>query len=147
MNNSRALTILVAVLTAALLASLGFLGRALWRNYGWEQEAHGFAGLVATEQAMEDFSQGKLRLLAIAGENDSLSYSGKKDGPFEVWNPQFFPSLGYPHRFVTERYVEFYNRKMRYMHEHPEKFLRPCCGASSDSGPRRPGSAKGGQQS
>jgi len=128
MNISRALKILVAVLAVTLVASLGFLGRALWRNQMWETEAYGMIGLIATEQAMEDFSQGKLRLLAIAGKNDELRYSGTKEGPFEVWNPQFYPLLGYPHLFVKEKYVDFYNRKMRYMHEHPEKFVDPCCG-------------------
>lgn len=135
MNNLKALTILVAVLTVALLASLGFLGRALWRNHMWETEAYGMTGLIATEQAMKDFGQGQLRLLALAGENDELKYSGTKEGPFEIWNPQFYPSLGYPHRFVHEKYVEFYNRKMRYMHEHPEKFSDPCCGGHGHNAP------------
>jgi hypothetical protein len=143
MNNPRALQIVIAVLTVALLASLGLLGRAHWRNFWWESEVYGLAGLVATNQAMEDFSHGNLRLLSIAGKNDGLRYSGKKEGPFEVWTPQFYPSLGYPHRFVTEKYVEFYNRKMRYMHEHPEQFR--CCGGpgyhapAASVTPREPG--------
>jgi len=121
-NNPRALKVLIALLTAALLTSLVFLDRALWRNYWWEQEAYGLAGMVGTKQAMEDFRQGRLRLRAMQGENERLRYSGSNDGPFEIWIPQFYPSLGYPHRFSTELQVEFYNRKMRYMHEHPEKF-------------------------
>jgi hypothetical protein len=44
MNNPRALKIVIAVLTIALLTSLGFLGRALWRNYWWKQEAYGLVG-------------------------------------------------------------------------------------------------------
>src|SRR2546422_10986187 len=123
MNNPRALKVVIAVLTIALLTSLGFLGRALWRNYWWEQEAYGLAGMVATKQAMEDFRQGRLRLHVLLGENEHLRYSGSNDGPFEIWIPHFYPSLGYPHRFSTEQQIEFYNRKMRYMHEHPEKFV------------------------
>lgn len=129
MNNPRVLKIVIAVLAVALLTSLVSLGRALWRNHWWENEAYGLTGLVATKQAMEDFSHGNLRLLAISGRNEELRYSGRNEGPFEVWTPQFLPSLGYPHRFVTEKYVEFYNRKMRYMHEHPEKFK--CCSEAS----------------
>lgn len=136
MNRLRALIVLVAVLAVALLASLGFLGRALWRNHMWETEAYGMTGLIATEHAMRDFSQGKLRLLALAGENREPRYSGVKEGPFEVWNPQFLPSLGYPHRFVQEKYVEFYNRKMRYMNEHPKDFADPCCGGHAHAGLR-----------
>lgn len=123
MNSPTALKILAAILALALITSLGFLGRALWRNYWWEQEVYGLMGLVASKRAMEDFRQGRLRLLVMAGENERLRYSGTNDGPFEVWIPQFYPSLGYPHRFSTEQKVEFYNRKMRYMHEHPEKFV------------------------
>lgn len=126
MNSPRSLQVVIAVLAIALLISLGLAGRMLWRNTWWEHEVYGLVGLMATEQAMEDFRQGKLRLLAIDGENEGLKYSGKKEGPFEIWNPQFLPGLGYPHRFTKERYVEFYNRKMRYMHEHPKEFLAPC---------------------
>ncbi len=122
MNNPSALKVVIAALTVALLSSLGFLGRALWRNHFWEQEAYGLSGTVATVKAMEDFQLGRLRLRAIQGENERLRYSGSNDGPFEIWIPQFYPSLGYPHRVSTELQVEFYNRKMRYMHDHPEKF-------------------------
>lgn len=115
--------VLVALLIIALITSLGFLGHALWRNFWWKQEAYGLAGMVATEQAMEDFQQGRLRLRVIQGENERLRYSGSNDGPFEIWIVQFYPSLGYPHHYSTEQQVEFYNRKMRYMHEHPEKFI------------------------
>ena len=118
----KAPKILVAVLVIALITSLGLLGRALWRNYWWEQESYGLAGMVASKQAMEDFRQGRLRLRVLQGENKQLRYSGSNDGPFEIWIPHFYPSLGYPHRFSTVQQVEFYNRKMRYMHEHPEKF-------------------------
>ena len=118
----KAPKILVALLVIALITSLGFLGRALWRNHWWEQEAYGLVGMVATKQAMEDFQQGRLRLRVIQGENERLRYSGSNDGPFEIWIVQFYPSLGYPHRFSTEQQVEFYNRKMRYMQEHPDKF-------------------------
>jgi hypothetical protein len=123
MNNPKALKAVITVLAIALLTSLGFLGRALWRNYWWEQEAYGLTGMVATEQAMDDFRQGRLRLRVLHGENEGLRYSGSNDGPFEIWIPQFYPSLGYPHRVSIEQQVEFYNRKMRYMHEHPEKFV------------------------
>ena len=122
MNNPKALKIVIAVLTLALMTSFVFLGWALWRNYWWDQEAYGLAGMVATEQAMADFRKGRLRLHVLQGENKGLRYSGSNDKPFEIWIPQFYPSLGYPHRLSKERQVEFYNRKMRYMHEHPEKF-------------------------
>ncbi|MBN9693942.1 MAG: hypothetical protein J0M24_27175 [Verrucomicrobia bacterium] len=115
--------LLVLTLVIALITSLGFLGRALWRNYWWEQEVYGLTGMVATTQAMEDFRHGKLRLRAIQGENDEPRYSGSNDGPFEIWIVQYYPSLPYPHHYSTEQQVEFYNRKMRHMHKHPENFV------------------------
>jgi len=101
----KALKVLIAFLAVALITSLCLLGLARSRNYWWEQEAYGLAGLVATKQAMEDFRQGKLRLRALQGENEHLRYSGSNDGPFEIWIPQFYPSLGYRHRFSSEQQV------------------------------------------
>ena len=87
--------------------------------------------MVAAKQAMEDFRQGRLRLRAIQGENERLRYSGSNDGPFEIWILQFYPSLGYPHRFSTEQEVAFYNRKMRYMQAVCcSSFRRLACGRS-----------------
>lgn len=132
-HNPTSLVILIACLTAALLTSLVFLGRALWRNYWWEMEAYGLAGMVATREAMTDFSKGRLRLRAVQGENEQLRYSGSNDGPFEIWIPHFYPSLGYPHRFSTERQVEFYNRKMRHMLDNPEEFSAKTTSLERDS--------------
>ena len=119
----KLLKILVAVLLISLITSLAFLGRALWRNYWWAWEVYGLSAMAATKEAMYDFQQGKLRLRVLQGENENLRYSGSNDGPFEIWIASFYPALGYPHSFSTERQVEAYNRKMRYMHEHPEKFV------------------------
>jgi hypothetical protein len=122
MNNPRTLQIVIVALVIALITSLGFLSRALWQNLFWEQEAFGLAGMVATKQAKEDFQAGRLRLRVIVGENERLRYSGSNDGPFEIWFPQFYPSLGEPHRFSVEQAAAFYNRKMRFMQDHPEQF-------------------------
>ena len=71
---------------------------------------------------MDDFHAGKLRLFELAGERDRPQFSGRHEGPFEIWYPQFYPILGEAHKYSTEQFIEFYNSKMRYMHEHPEKF-------------------------
>jgi hypothetical protein len=124
--NPKVFAITIALLTFALIACLGFLGRALWRNYWWEQEVYGLAGMTASQAALEDFRNGKLRLRVVQGddkeENNLLTYSGSNDGPFEVWISSFHPALGYPHRYSTEQQAAFYNRKMKYMHQNPEKF-------------------------
>ena len=122
MNNPRALKIVIALLSVALITSLAFLGRTLWQNFWWEEEVYELVGVTAARQALDDFRQGKLRLRALHGENEKLRFSGSNDGPFEIWIVPFHPSLGYPHRFATEQEVKFYNEKMRYMQTHPEKF-------------------------
>ena len=122
MNNPKTLKVVIVILLVALFTSLGFLARGLWRDYFWKMEVYGLAGYEGTERAMHDFRNGKLRLFVIAGERGDDKFSGTNDGPFQVWFPQYYTGL-YPMRYSFEQQVEFYNRKMRYMHEHPEKFL------------------------
>lgn len=113
---------IVAFLTLCLVLALGFLGHALWRNYWWKQEVYGLSGYYGSTVAVRDFRAGKLRVYVIAGERNDDQFSGTNDGPFEVWHPQYYPSP-YPMRYSAEERVKFYNMKMRYMYEHPEKFL------------------------
>jgi hypothetical protein len=115
------------LLVVSTLSALAFTARLSWQVYGpggWRDEVYGQVGMNATKRAMEDFRRGHLRLYALGGESEKPHFMGKMDGQFEVWTPQFYPSLGRAHRYATEQFVEFYNRKMRYMHSHPEKFPR-----------------------
>jgi len=130
MIKSRSQKIIIVALVIFLGISLLLLGRAYWQIYGidgiggYRDELYGLSGLVASMRALDDFRDGKLRLLKLKGKNDKLMFSGQQDGPFEIWHPQYYPSLGAGHRFAIQQYVKFYNRKMKYMHEHPEKFLQ-----------------------
>jgi hypothetical protein len=117
-----ALKICIAGLILSLCTSLGFLAHAVLLNWWWEAEVYGLAGYQGTERAMEDFRDGKLRLFVVAGERDDDKFSGTNDGPFQIWFPQYY-ATPYPMRYSVEQEVEFYNRKMRYMYEHPDKFL------------------------
>jgi hypothetical protein len=114
----------IVLLVIALFTSLGILGYTMWQNYMWKMEVDGLAGYMGSTRAMHDFRAGKIRLFVIAGERDEDKYSGTNDGPFEVWYPQYYPQYE-PVRSPTERMVEFYNRKMRHMREHPAKFAEP----------------------
>jgi len=42
--------------------------------------------------------------------------SGGHDGPFEIWIPQYFPSISKASQSAKKRYVEVYNMQMRFMH-------------------------------
>jgi hypothetical protein len=130
MTKSGSQKIIIVALVTFLGISLLLLGRAYWQIYGYfgssgyRAEIYGLSGLVASRQALDDFRGGKLRLLKLNGENDKLKFSGQQDGPFEIWYPLYLPILGEAHTFATQQYIEFYNRKMEYMHKHPEKFLQ-----------------------
>jgi hypothetical protein len=130
MTKSGSQKVIIVALVTFLGISLLLLGRAYWQIYGfygyggYRGEIRGLSGLVATEQALDDFRHGKLRLLKLNGENDKLKFSGQHEGPFEIWYPQYLPILGVGHQYATKQYIEFYNRKMEYMHKYPNTFLR-----------------------
>ncbi len=121
------IAVLIGLLAIALLCSLllnawGYL--QIYGIGGWRDQVYGSEGVAASDQALDDFRSGFLRLYCLGGENEKAKYTGTNDGPFEIWMPQFYPSLGRAHRYSTEQFIEFYNRKMQYMHTHPDKFLR-----------------------
>ncbi len=99
----------------------------MWQIYGiggWRDEVYTLSGANAAQQAMDDFRRNKLRLYVLGPASDRHHFTGSNDGPFEIWIPSFHPNLGSAHRYSTEQFIEFYNRKMRYMHSHPEDFPR-----------------------
>jgi hypothetical protein len=113
--------LLVVLLGSAVLIAWGY-----WQIYGiggWRDQLYASEGAVASRQALDDFRAGHLRLYSLGGESEKATYTGTNDGPFEIWIPHFYPSLGRAHRYSTEQFIEFYNRKMRYMHGHPGEFL------------------------
>jgi hypothetical protein len=71
---------------------------------------------------MDDFRDGHLRLYVFEAPNDKRRFTGRNEGPFEIWIPPIHPELGNAHLYSTEQFIEFYNRKMRLMHSHPDKF-------------------------
>jgi hypothetical protein len=117
--------IIIAGLGIALLGCILLIAWGYWQIYGiggWRDQVYGAKGALASSEALKDFRRGHLRLYQLAGETESSRYTGTNDGPFEVWIAQFYPSLGRAHRYATEQFIEFYNRKMRYMYAHPERF-------------------------
>jgi hypothetical protein len=122
MNNPKALKIVIVILAVAFLVSFHFLMRALSDNFAWKQCIELSAPADGAMFAHLDFQSGKLRLFVISGEHSDDKYSGTNDGPFEIWFPQYHISP-YPMRYRVEQWVAGYNRSMRYMHDHPDRFL------------------------
>jgi hypothetical protein len=117
-----------AVIVLLGIGVLGSLVLVAWEHHqiygigGWRDQVYGAKGALASRQALDDFQHGRLRLFQLRGESEAAKYTGTNDGPFEVWIAQFYPSLGPAHRYASEQFIEFYNRKMRYMQTHPERF-------------------------
>jgi hypothetical protein len=121
MNNPKALKVVITLLAVALLTSLGFLAHSLSQIWWWKQEVWGLDGQVAVSRALDDFGAGKLRLFVISGERSNDKFSGTNDGPFQIWFPQYY-TKPYSLRYSMEQQVWFYDEKMRYMQQHPERF-------------------------
>jgi hypothetical protein len=122
MNNPKTLKVVIVILAVAFLVSFHFLVRALVDNFAWKQSVELSAPAAGAMFAHLDFQAGKLRLYMISGERSDDKYSGTNDGPFEVWFPEYSASP-YPMRYRAEQWVAGYNRSMRYMYEHPERFM------------------------
>lgn len=120
MKNSIALKVIIVILTVALVASLGFLVHIYRQDHWWRLQVSGLAGQKGMTRALQDFQDGRLRLFVIAGARDDDTFSGTNDGPFQVWFARYNPRT-YPLRYSQEQEVEFYNWKMRTMHENPDK--------------------------
>jgi len=121
MNNPRALKIVIGVLVVGLCTSLGFLVRALSNNFTWKLQVDSLARYEGSTRARHDFQSGRLRLFVISGGRSDDKFSGTNDGPFEVWFPQYFSEIR-PFRYAADTMVAAYNDRMRYMHEHPERY-------------------------
>jgi len=70
MIKSRSQKIIIVALVIFLGISLLLLGRAYWQIYGiggYRDELYGLSGLVASMRVLDDFRDGKLRLLKLKG--------------------------------------------------------------------------------
>ncbi|MGA3285282.1 MAG: hypothetical protein ABSD57_12605 [Verrucomicrobiota bacterium] len=107
----RVYKVAIMSLAIAFLISLGFLVHVLWVNSLWKQEVAVHSIYEGWEQAKHDFQKGKLRLFEFHGKNEKDKFSGRHQGPFEIWTVEYDPSL-YVERFSQEQWVESYNQCM-----------------------------------
>jgi hypothetical protein len=114
--------LIIGLLLATNILTATALAYYLWRDhFQWRTQSYGMAGYAASLQARTDFENGKRRLLELSLSEES-KFTGRTDGPFEIWTWVHYPALGGPHTYVSNTFVEFYNRKMRYMQENPDEF-------------------------
>ena len=123
-------TLLIVALLLTNLLTAGVLVFALRQErIQWRTQMYGMAWYAATLQAAGDYDSGNMRLLEAA-EGGGIEFTGRSEGPFEVWTwPSYpelqFPGLSRPVEYTTERFVASYNRHMRKMHEAHLKDVQP----------------------
>lgn len=122
MNNPRTLKIVVTALVVAFCVAVGLLARAIADNFSWRLQVENLAQWEGATVARQDFESGRLRLFVISGKRDEDRFSGTNEGPFEVWYSSYSPEIR-AFRCAAETRVATYNAKMRYMQQHPERYL------------------------
>ena len=130
MSRQRVLSLVLGVLIATNLLSVAILLKTQRTEELWRDQMRGMAGYAAALQALSDFENGKLRIFELAridlAEGGQLfAFTGRRDGPFEIWTRGYLQFLSPPDRYANEQFIKTYNSKMRYMHSNPERFLPP----------------------
>lgn len=60
----------------------------------------------------------EIHLVPENEEQDGKSkFTGRRDGPFEIWTYPCYPILGHPHQVASETFIEFHNKCMRRLQE------------------------------
>ena len=110
----------------ALVVCLAFLVRMHLQVYGaggWKDVVHKLAELRGNTVAVDDLHSGKLRLYEFAGQQDATKFSGRRDGAFEIWYPEFNLPMSRAWQYGSKEFVASYNDTMINIHEHhPEMF-------------------------
>lgn len=123
-NSSRIPVFVTGIVAIATLVGLATLSWQIYGIAGWRDEVYGLQGVNGSSRAMDDYREGYLRMYRLGGEQERAHFTGETNGVFEMWTPQYYPSMGAAHRYATEQFIAFYNRKMAYMHTHPDRFRR-----------------------
>lgn len=133
MSRQRLLSLGLGVLIATNLLCVALLLKARRTEQIWRDQVSVWAGHAAALEALSDFENGRLRVfelarIDLAKGGQQSAFTGRRDGPFEIWTRAYFAYLGPPDRYANEQFITAYNDKMRYMHSNPERFLTPQAG-------------------
>jgi hypothetical protein len=100
MHTSRKLKLMPVLLAVASLAMLATLSWALWENYWWRRSVDFVADEAGASWAMASFHRGHLAIWEIIPTNDFPRFSGRRDGPFEIWLDEYHTELPGPWRYA-----------------------------------------------
>lgn len=115
------LKVIITVLIMALTISTYYAFKYYSEIYGvggigaggWQSETYPLAVMFARRTASADFSRGILRVYEMKSFSTNSVFTGRRDGPFEVWNLYCYQELGPPHHYVQQQFATSYNDEMR----------------------------------
>ena len=115
----RALTI---ILLSALIIVASFAAWLAWENFWLRRTVDYLADEAGAGQAMSEFRHGQLVLWETVPTNDFPRFSGRYDGPFQIWFDEYHPDLPSVWHYGQLRHNEAHNTQMKLMHKQPAKF-------------------------
>ena len=122
MKMERKPKLIVWSLSIALLCAVAALAYVSFQNFWWRKCTEYYADRDGGGDAVSTFQRGHLLLRMIEGENDNYRFSGRKEGPFEIWLVEYHSDMPAAWHYAQRRNAEEFNRQMRYMHDHPDRF-------------------------
>jgi hypothetical protein len=111
--------IIVIILLMSNLATLGILLPSVEQSQRYKEEMVLMAKYTAALQVLADLDHNVLRLYELKKEGER-EFTGRKEGPFEIWYYPYYPISGKPAKEAQEAFVKMYNSKMKNMYDKKE---------------------------
>jgi len=127
MENLKKLKIVVTAFGIALFVSVSVTAWILWQNHNWRGAVDTVSEQAGGQWALTCFRAGKLVIFEfsakVAETNGMPVFSGRRDGPFDVWlYPDYADEPGQS-RYAQRKMIEAFNTHMRDMYKNL-KFFR-----------------------
>ncbi|HXE55399.1 MAG TPA: hypothetical protein VN541_20410 [Tepidisphaeraceae bacterium] len=137
--------LLVILLAITNLATASLFAHTWFDGWIARDELYGFATYAGSMQAHADYCNGVLREyeLSAGGHSD---FTGRRDGPFQIWRWTYYPDLGRNNRFANQAFVQAYNSRMKFMQAHPDEWRADEMGGHNPEGDHRRGSESRGRR-
>ena len=128
MNSPKTLRIAVTVLCIALVVTLGVLIWAFWQLHIWREAVDTVADEAGSEWATISIRGDHFMIyelsVGVAETNGMPEFSGRRDGPFEVWLAPDYTDLAAPFRYAQRKEIEAFNSHMRFLYKHPQFYRK-----------------------
>lgn len=109
---------IIAILVISNILTASFALKIYWDKLLFQTQVFGLATYAGALQAANDFQNNKFRLYELK-EDGNLEFTGKKEGPFELWYWPYHPITfdGGKEMEVQSNFTTRYNRSMRRLYQ------------------------------